>query len=132
MLIPTKRSNNRSLVDILGESDSATDRGRMPSMGSDNVGLSPDQLRRAIASLSSPDTVESPFGDLTFFDGVPTPATSATVWDALDLMRGIEVFLNAVPGASLVAMRRGLRRAGVTSPRIIGFTDPRANSRSLF
>ena len=44
-----------------------------------------------------------------FFDGVPTPDTVSTVYDALDLMRGIEVFLNAVPGASLVAMRRGLR-----------------------
>ncbi len=47
-------------------------------------------------------------------------------------MRGIEVFLNAVPGASLVAMRRGLRSAGVTSPYIIGITEPRANSNSLF
>ena len=47
-------------------------------------------------------------------------------------MRGIEVFLNAVPGASLVAMRQGLRSAGVTSSRIIGITEPRANSNSLF
>ena len=61
-----------------------------------------------------------------------SPTTVSRVYDALDLMRGIEVFLNAVPGASLVAMRRGLRSAGVTSPRVIGYTDPRANSRSLF
>ena len=32
---------------------------------------------------------------------VPTPGTTATIYDALDLMRGIEVFLNSVPGASL-------------------------------
>ena len=55
-----------------------------------------------------------------------------TVYDALDLMRGIEVFLNAVPGASLVAMRRGLRSVGITSPRVVGYTDPRANSGALF
>ena len=47
-------------------------------------------------------------------------------------MRGIEVFLNSVPGASVVAMRRGLRAAGVDSPKVIGYTDPRANSESLF
>ncbi len=47
-------------------------------------------------------------------------------------MRGIEVFLNAIPGASLVAMRRGLRSAGITSPHIVGITEPRANSNSLF
>jgi hypothetical protein len=54
------------------------------------------------------------------------------VYEALDLMRGNEVFLNAVPGASLVAMRRGPRSAGVNSPRVIGITEPRANSNSLF
>ena len=96
------------------------------------TGLSPEQMRAAVASLSSPDSVQSPFGDLTFFDGVPTPETVSTAYDALDLMRGIEVFLNAVPGASLVAMRRGLRSTGVTSPRIVGITEPRANSNSLF
>ncbi len=93
---------------------------------------SPEQMQAAIASLSSPDRVESPFGRLDFFDGVPTPDTTATIYDALDLMRGIEVFMNSVPGASVVAMRRGLRAAGVDSPNVIGYTDPRANSESLF
>jgi hypothetical protein len=96
------------------------------------AGLTPEQMQDAIASLSTADSVESPFGRLDFFDGVPRPDTVNTVYDALDLMRGIEVFLNAVPGASLVAMRQGLRSSGVTSPRIIGFTEPRANSNSLF
>ena len=36
-------------------------------------GLSPEAMREAIATLSSPDRVESPFGALDFFDGVPTP-----------------------------------------------------------
>lgn len=95
-------------------------------------GLSAEQMAAAIAQVSLAPTVDSPFGRLEFFDGVPRPDTVSTAYDALDLMRGIDVFLNAVPGASLVAMRRGLRSAGVTSARIIGFTDPRANSRSLF
>jgi len=94
--------------------------------------LSPDQMREAIATLSSPDRVESPFGALDFFDGVPTPETVSTIYDALDLVRGIEVFLNGVPGASLVAMRRGMRSIGITSPQVIGYTDPRANSGALF
>jgi hypothetical protein len=104
----------------------------MSSTGKESSGLSQEQLKDAITTLSSPDTVESPFGQLDFFDGVPRPDTVSTVYDALDLMRGIEVFLNAVPGASLVAMRRGLRSAGVTSARVIGITEPRANSNSLF
>jgi hypothetical protein len=63
---------------------------------------------------------------------VPTPETVTTIYDALNLMRGIEVFLNGVPGASLVAMRRGMRSIGITSPQVIGYTDPRANSGHLF
>jgi hypothetical protein len=96
----------------------------------DHEGANP--LAEAIASLSSPDRVESPFGDLDFFDGVPLPETVSRAYAALDLIRGIEVFLNAVPGASLVAMRKGLRLAGVSSAQIIGYTEPRANSKSLF
>ena len=38
-------------------------------------GLSPDQMRVAITHLSSPDSVDSPFGRLDFFDGVPTADT---------------------------------------------------------
>jgi hypothetical protein len=95
-------------------------------------GLSPEQMREAIATLSSPNRVQSPFGALDFFDGVPTPETVTTIYDALDLMRGIEVFLNGVPGASLVAMRRGMRSIGITSPQVVGYTNPRANSGALF
>ncbi|KQX08300.1 hypothetical protein ASC59_11695 [Leifsonia sp. Root1293] len=89
-------------------------------------------MARAVASLSAPDTIPSPFGDLRFFDGLPLPETVATAYDALDLMRGIEVFLNAVPGASLVAFRNGLRAAGVTTARQIGITEPRATSKAIF
>ena len=61
------------------------------------AGMSPGEMQEAIAGLSTPDTVESPFGQLEFFDGVPLPQTVTGVYEALDLMRGIEVFLNTVP-----------------------------------
>jgi hypothetical protein len=54
-----------------------------------------------------------------------------TVYDALDLVRGIDVFLYWVPGASLVALRRGFRSIGITSSQVIGYSDPRANSMGL-
>ncbi|GAA1828670.1 DUF1254 domain-containing protein [Agromyces salentinus] len=96
------------------------------------TGLSTDEMAQAVASLSTPDTVASPFGELRFFDGLPLPETVATAYDALDLMRAIEVFLNAVPGASLVAFRNGLRAAGISTARQIGITDPRATSKALY
>src|SRR5690349_7512694 len=88
-------------------------------------------IQDEIATLSTPDELESPFGTLRFFDGVPLPETVTTIYDALDLIRGIEAFLNCLPGASLVAMRRGFRSVGATG-RVIGLTAPRATSGALF
>ena len=51
--------------------------------------------------MSTPDLVESPFGPLRSFDGVPTRESVDTIYDAVDLIRGIEAFLTAVRGASL-------------------------------
>lgn len=94
--------------------------------------MSERELAEAVERLSTPDELDTPFGRIELFDGVPRDASLATLYDGLDLMRAAEAFLNAIPGASLVAMRRGLRAAGLTSPDIIGITDPRANSGGLY
>ncbi|MCA2201997.1 DUF1254 domain-containing protein [Streptomyces sp. SMS_SU21] len=86
-------------------------------------GTSPDTL----ASIVCPDRLETVFGTLDFFDGLPLPEAVTRSYDTLDLLRGIEAFLNCVPGASMVALRRGLRSIGVDS-RTIGFTAPRCTS----
>src|SRR5262249_16070739 len=106
-------------------------RGSRPRSVPGMADFTPEQMQAAVASLSSPDIVESPFGELHFFDGVPPNESIATIYDALDLIRGIDVFLNCVPGASLVAMRRGFRAIGLDGTKI-GYTDPRANSGSFF
>jgi hypothetical protein len=83
-------------------------------------------------SIAVPDVIASPFGDLTFFDGVPSLESVDTIYDLLDLIRGIEVYLNTIPGASLVAMRTGFRSVGMNGSRVLGYTAPRANSGSFF
>ena len=62
-----------------------------------NPGTSPETL----ASIVCPDRLETPFGGLDFFDGMPMPDTVTRSYDTLDLLRGIEAFLNCVPGASI-------------------------------
>jgi hypothetical protein len=59
-----------------------------------------------------PDRVETSLGSLEFFDGLPQPETVTSTFDNLDLLRGVEAFLTCVPGASIVAMRNGLRSLG--------------------
>ncbi|MCZ4552530.1 DUF1254 domain-containing protein [Gordonia rubripertincta] len=89
-------------------------------------------LRSALTTIGVPDRVETPLGTYEFFDGVPTPETTRTLYDGLDYLRGVDVFLNTVPGASLVAMRRGFRSVGIDGLNVLGITDPRANSGSFF
>jgi hypothetical protein len=89
-------------------------------------------LASARAAIGVPDVLASPLGDLHFFDGVPSLESVETIYDLLDLVRGIEVYLNTIPGASLVAMRNGFRSVGVDGPGLLGYTAPRANSGSFF
>ena len=42
-----------------------------------------------------PAVVETRLGTLKFFDGLPDHATVQKLFDNLDFMRGVEVFLNA-------------------------------------
>ena len=92
----------------------------------------PGALERALAAIGTPPTLETPLGTFHLVDGVPTAESVDRLYGALDFLRGVEVFLNAVPGASLVAMRNGFRSVGLTGTNQIGYTDPRANSGSYF
>ena len=59
------------------------------------------------AEILTPDTVETRIGTLKFVDGVPTGETTRLAYDHLDFLRGVEVFLNFVPAASMESLRRG-------------------------
>ncbi|SCB19316.1 DUF1254 domain-containing protein [Cupriavidus alkaliphilus] len=81
--------------------------------------------------ITTPDKVETRIGTLRFFDGVPTEETATRVYDQLDFSRGIEAFLNGIPGASMVALRTGSRAVGAVNGTIGIFQDL-MDSRSLY
>jgi len=70
-------------------------------------------------SIVTPESVDTRLGKLNFFDGFPDDATSEKIYDNLDFMRGVESFLNAMPGASVEAMRVGLASQGADNNQII-------------
>jgi hypothetical protein len=81
--------------------------------------------------ITTPDKVETRLGTLDFFDGYPSKDTVQQAYDNLDLLRGVEVFLNTMPGASLYAMREGLRSVGVDNQTVTLFEtlmDPKSLS----
>src|SRR5271154_1486759 len=81
--------------------------------------------------LVTPNKIDTRIGELKFFDGNPDKETVQKVYDYLDFQRGVEVFLNAMPGASLYAMREGLRSVGVDNQSVIVF-ETLMDSKSLF
>ncbi|WP_353190881.1 DUF1254 domain-containing protein [Pandoraea pnomenusa] len=83
------------------------------------------------AQITTPASVDTRIGMLTYFDGVPTSQTAERVYDNLDFLRGVEVFLNGVPGASMVGIRTGLRDAGATGSTV-GVFESLMDSKSLF
>lgn len=91
-----------------------------------------DALAAAVAAVSTPSPVDTPLGRFDLVDGVPTPESVERLYDSLDFLRGVEAFLSAMPGASLVAMRRGFRELGLLRSNQVGYTDPRADSGGIF
>jgi hypothetical protein len=60
--------------------------------------------------IMTPDSVETRLGTLNFFDGFPDEASVEKVMNNLDFSRGVQAFLSAMPGASLVGMRTGFKK----------------------
>lgn len=85
----------------------------------------------AVAAVSTPARVETPWGAFEFFDGLPLPSTVDKSWDTLDLLRAVDVFLNAMPGASMAAMRNGFRSIGGDANHKLIYTDPKADSAQI-
>jgi hypothetical protein len=82
-------------------------------------------------SILTPDKVETRLGTLKLFDGLPTAVTVAEVYDHLDFMRGVRTFQDAIPIASLYAMREGLREVGCVDGTV-GIFEDLMDSKTLF
>lgn len=82
--------------------------------------------------ITTPDRVDTSIGTLKFFDGVPTDETVKTVYDNLDRQRGVEVFLNCIPGVSLFGLREGPRSLGQHKSNQVVIFDKLMSSESLF
>ena len=84
------------------------------------------------ASIMTPDVVVSRIGRLEFADGVPTIETTSVLWDHLDFVRGVEVFLNCIPAASLEAMNVGMQSLGLDACHKVAIADRLLDSNPMF
>ena len=73
----------------------------------------------------------SSIGTLEYKDGAPSKETVAKVYDYLDLMHGVEAFVNAYQGASVAAIFKGFEDAGVPNNTALIFSEL-MDAKSLF
>jgi hypothetical protein len=82
--------------------------------------------------ILTPSHVDSRIGELEFFDGIPTDATLEKVYENLDFMRGVDVFLNFIPATSIEGMRLGMLELGLDNYNKIVVMDNLMDAKSLF
>ena len=90
--------------------------------------VSPQTLK----SISTPNQVQTPIGKLEFFDGVPTDITVGKLYDNLDRMRGVEVFLDNIGALSVYSVIAGNAAIGLTQPNQIAVAEKLLDSHSLY
>jgi hypothetical protein len=84
-----------------------------------------------LLSISAPEQLETRLGTLEFVDGFPSGETVEAIYDHLDFVQALNVYLNGFPGASTYAIRKGLHEAGVEDNAVIIFSEL-MDSQSLF
>ena len=62
--------------------------------------------------VAAPDTVDTRFGTLRFFDGVPDQASSEKIYDSLDYQRAVQAYLLALPVVNQAANRAAILAMG--------------------
>ena len=82
--------------------------------------------------ILTPDHVDSRIGELEFYDGMPTQTTLDKVYDNLDFMRGVDVFLNFIPATSIEGLRTGMAELGVNDYNEVMVMDHLMDATSLF
>lgn len=82
--------------------------------------------------IMTPDRVETRIGTLEFTDGFPSEETAAKVFDHLDFLRAVEVFVQCVPAASMEGMRAGLTDIGLDAAHKMVIADRLLDSNPLF
>ena len=73
--------------------------------------------------ITTQDSIETRLGTLRLFDGFPDDATTQKVYDNLDFQRGVQVFLNTMPGAAVTAFRPALQKLGGVDGNFVLFEE---------
>ncbi len=100
----------------------------IPTVTAQNTQTGAQNIPREIAT---PDSVQTSIGTLEYRNGAPSKETVAKVYDYLDLMHGVEAFVNAYQGVSVASIFKGCNDAGIPNNTALIFSEP-MDAKSLF
>lgn len=83
-------------------------------------------------SITMPDKMETRIGTLEFFDGFPTDETVRKAYDYLHFQRAVDVFLDEMRAASMVALRNGHRELGINEAHQVALFEDLMDSKALW
>jgi len=82
--------------------------------------------------LHTPDIVETSIGTLKFTDGAPLPETAELVYENLDKMRGVDVFLKTMSAASVRQLMVGPEVLGTNHNNKVMISDKLLDSKPYY
>lgn len=83
-------------------------------------------------SIIIPDKLDTRIGPMEFFDGMPSDKTVQMAYDFLDFQRGVDLFINEMSAASMVALRDGHRALGVKQSNQVAIFEELMDSSSIW
>jgi hypothetical protein len=82
--------------------------------------------------ILTPDKVETSIGTLNFRDGVPDQKTAELVYENLDRMRAVDVFLKCMPAASIRNLMLGPEAIGTNALNKVLIFEELMDSKPLY
>ena len=81
--------------------------------------------------ITTPDKVQTPIGELQFFDGIPIGDTKESVYDYMDRARAVMVYVNMLPAVSTYSLLQGSRDMNAVNSNQILIWEQLADSKVL-
>ena len=84
-------------------------------------------------NILTPDKVQSKYlGQLDFYDGYPSDQTIEKTNDFVTTARAVQLFLSAIPAASIYGLLEGHKGIGVEANRAVAISEQKLNAHSLW
>jgi hypothetical protein len=82
--------------------------------------------------ITMPDKIETRIGTLELFDGFPSDETVQKAYDFLAFQQGVDVFLDEMRAASMVALRNGHRELRINKANQVATFEDLMDSKALW